>query len=77
MLDGRKLAVSSRSLVRVTVAAIATAPPAPDRVIGELHRQFRQPGRLPGHLSLVQGSQLPGEHPERPPVEDRVVDGHD
>ena len=34
-LEGRKLAVSSRSLDRVRVASIATAGPGPARVIGE------------------------------------------
>ena len=47
--------------------------PLPHRVVGELHRQLVQAGRLARHLGPVQLGQVAHQHPGRPAVEHAVV----
>ncbi len=55
---------------------LPTEPAAlPDRVVPVLDRELRQGGRAALQAGIVEGAQLPRQHPQRPAVADHVVHG--
>jgi hypothetical protein len=55
---------------------LPTEPAAlPDRVVSVLDRQLRQGRRAALQAGIVEGAQLPRQHPQRPAVADHVVHG--